>query len=363
MTFTKLLGASAAASGLIVFAVTAQGASLEVEFQATIASEQHPTYAGEARYYHVSVNPENPGIGSYAATIVGSNDPAPAFVRPFTGPVLSYKWIGGTNNDISGVSVAGGEANRITYATSDTSFDGFGQQQLKIWTTTDPGADLQTTVADPFSATGDAGGGGYRSFGGAVTTVDISDLSGGSVYVFYGAFNTTPTVSAIMKDTDGGQPDIVLENAHLNADFANRTEYYVAELKFVNDAGYDVIEYTHLANGVDYLGNGRGLGTLLTGAPAGSSTLALTDFAYDSAAGTFDVTIKGASNTTYVLVEASGLDFSNPDASPIVLGEATASVGTLSGNTIVTDENGIATVEGIALGTVKDTSFIRAEKP
>jgi hypothetical protein len=350
-------------SGLAAFTVTAKAASLTAEFQAAIASEQHPTYGGEARYYHVSVNPENPGIGSYAATIVGSNDPAPAFVRPFTGPVLSYKWIGGTNNDISGIAVAGGEADRITYATSDTVFDGFGQQQLKLWTTTDPGADLQTTVADPFNVTADGGGGGFRSFGGAVTTVDISDLSGGSVYVFYGAFNTTPTVSAVMKDTDGGQPDIVIENAHLNADFANRTEYYVAELKFVNDAGYDVIEYTHLANGLDYEGNGRGLGTLLTGPPAGSSTLALTGFAYDSTAGTFDVTIKGASNTAYVLVEAPSLDFSNPDASPIVLGEATASVGTLNGNNIVTAENGIATVEGVSLGTVKDTSFIRVEKP
>jgi hypothetical protein len=68
-----------------------------------------------------------------------------------------------------------------------------------------------------------------------------------------------------MKDTDGAGPDITITNAHLNGDQANRAEYYVAELGFVNDAGYDVIEYTWLANGTDDTGNGRGLGTVLTG--------------------------------------------------------------------------------------------------
>ncbi len=265
MKFIRFIGAPARILSFTALAATAQAASFEVAFQATIASEQHPTYAGEARYYHVSVNPSNPGVGSYAATIVGTNNPAPTFVRNFTEPVVSYKFIGGTNNDISGVAASGGDANLITYATSDDVFDGFGQQQAKIWTTTDPGADLATAGADPYSAAADSNGGGYRSFGGAIGTVDITGLGAGSVWVFYGAFNATPTVSAVMRDTDGLAPDITITNAHLNGDAANRTEYYVAELKFVNDAGYDKIEYTHLANGVDYAGNGRGLGTVLTG--------------------------------------------------------------------------------------------------
>ena len=262
--------------GLAAFAASAHAASLSVPFQATIASEQHPTYAGEARYYHVSVNPNNPGIGSYAATIVGTNNPAPSFVRNFTEDVVAYAWVGGVNNDISALSPQGGDLARITYATSDTSFDGFGQQQLKLWTSTDPGADLQTTAANPYSAVADENSGGHRSFGGAVTTVDITGLATGSVYAFYGAFSATPSVSAVMRDTDGGAPDITIANAHLNGDAANRTEYYAAELQFVNDAGYDVIEYTWLANGVDYTGNGRGVGTVLTGtAIPETSSLAL----------------------------------------------------------------------------------------
>jgi len=237
-------------------------------FQATVSSEQHPDYGGEARYYHVSVNPANPGVGSYAATVVGTNNPAPRFVRNFTEDVVSYAFVGGTNNDITGLAASGGDPSLISHATSDAAFDGFGQGQARIWTTTDPGADLATGGADPFtspSVAPDTGGGGHRSLGGAVVTLDISALATGSVNVFYGAFNSTPTVSAVMRDTDGGQPDITITDAHLNGDQANRTEYYFAEIGFVNDLGYDEIEYTWLANGTDFTGNGRGLGTVLTG--------------------------------------------------------------------------------------------------
>lgn len=252
--------------GLTAFAATAQAATLTTGFQATIASEQHPTYAGEARYYHVSVNASNPGTGSYAATIVGTNNPAPSYVRPFTEPVVSYRFAGGTNNDITSIA-AGANTGLITYTTTDTAFDGFGQQQGKIWTTTDPGADLQTTVADPYAAVSDTNSGGFRSLGGAVGTIDISTLATGSVHVYYGSFNAKPTLSAVMRDTNGLAPDITIANAHLNGDTANRTEYYLAELDFVNDLGYDEIVFTWDSDGDGDLntGNGRGFGSVLTG--------------------------------------------------------------------------------------------------
>jgi len=249
-----------------LLACSANAASLAVDFQATLASEQHPDYSGEARFYHVSVHPSNAGIGSFAATAVGSNSPAPSYTRLFDNEVVAYKWVGGTNNDISGVSLAGGESARIGYTTQDTTFDGFGQNQLKFWDATDPGSDIATGGADPFNVnTFDANPGGYRSFGGAVGTVDVSGLLVGSLYVFYGAFNATPTLSAVLKDTDGVAPDLVISNAHLNGDQANRTEYYVAEIDFETDGVYDTIEFEHLANGTDYSGNGRGLGSLLIG--------------------------------------------------------------------------------------------------
>lgn len=251
-------------AGLSALAIAgaAYPASLTLDFQATLSSEQHPTYSGEARYYHVSVNPNNPGIGSYAATIPGTNTPDTPYTRAFTEDVVAYSFLGGTNNSVSGKVEELG--TNIAWATQDTTFDGFGQGQLKFWDVTDPGADIATSV-DPFNAVDDGGGGGYRSFGGATGTVDISGLATGSLYVFYGSFNARPSLSVTLKGA--GQSDIVIADAHAagNNDSANRSEYYVAELDFVTDGVYDTIEFEWLANGVDYSGNGRGAGALLTG--------------------------------------------------------------------------------------------------
>jgi hypothetical protein len=248
-------------------------ASLLTDFQATIASEQHPTYAGEARYFHVSVNPNNPGTGSYAATIVGTNNPAPVFVRNYTGPVLSYKFAGGAENLVGtmGVGMSGGDESLITHTTVDPTYDGFGQQQAKVWDATDPGADLATGGATPNTAVADKNAGLFRSLGGAIGTVNISGLTSGSVHIYYGSFSAKPSVRVTMRDLDNVAADIVLSNVHVNDDTANRTEYYLAEIDFVTDGFYDVIEYEWLANGVDYTGNGRGIGTVLTGPDVASS--------------------------------------------------------------------------------------------
>ena len=254
---------------------TPTAASLLTDFQATIASEQHPTFPNEARYFHVSVNPANAGTGSYAATVTGTPDniPAPVFVRNYTGPVLSYKFAGGANNIVGtmGVGMSGGDDSLITHTTVDPAYDGFAQQQAKVWDATDPGADLATGGPGtggtdlPYIAAADKNAGLFRSLGGAIGTVNISGLASGSVHIYYGSFSATPTVRVTMRDLDNVAADIVLSNVHLNGDLANRSEYYLAEIDFVTDGFYDVIEYEWLANGVDYTGNGRGLGTVLTG--------------------------------------------------------------------------------------------------
>lgn len=90
----------------------------------------------------------------------------------------------------------------------------------------------------------------------------------------------------------------------------------------------------------------------------------LSNFSYDSSTNQFNVSIKGAPNTAYILSEAADLDFSNPDQRPIPLTGASVSVGSVDGNSIVTDGSGDATVEAVALGTPKkDATFIRAETP
>jgi hypothetical protein len=96
---------------------------------------------------------------------------------------------------------------------------------------------------------------------------------------------------------------------------------------------------------------------------AGTDSLALSGFSYDSSTGGAGVTIAGKPNTAYSLAEADDLDFSNPEQSAIPLGGATASVGSIVGDTIVTDESGNAVVENVSLGTPnKAATFIRAEE-
>jgi len=241
--------------------VAAPAASLVVGFQATVGSEQNEDATSEGGPYHVSVNPNNPGYAAVAADLPNSGDPAPDFQRPFTQPVQGYSFVGGGPNDVLTFDVreSGG---LITYTTNSTTFDGFGQNQLQLWNATDPGADLTSPVTAP-----DATGPGYRGgFVDATALIDISALASGTAYVFYGDFRGTPSLSAVMRDLDGGAPDLAIADAHLNGDRANRGEYYVAELDFLNDAGYDQIEYTWLAGG-DGGTNGRFGGTVLTGSP------------------------------------------------------------------------------------------------
>jgi len=347
--------------GLPIFIGTTHAASLEVGFQVTIGSEQNALSVrengnnSEGGPYFVSVHPENSGYASVAADLPGTGDPADAFQRSFSGPVLGWSFIGGARDVLTIGRESGG---LITYTTTDTVFDGFAQDQLTLWTESDPGPDL-LNPENPRDSTGP----GYRSFGQIEASIDISALGAGTVNIFYGAFSATPVVSVVMKDTDGPAPDITVEDVHLNGDRANRAEYYVAEVDFVNDAGYDVIEYIYLGNGVDDTGNGRFGGTVLSGASVAPFTLAVTDFSYDLATGTFAASITGASNTSYILVEAEDLEFEGPNARTIELGDATASVGTVAGNTIVTDENGTATIEGVAFEALKNSSFIRVEVP
>lgn len=84
----------------------------------------------------------------------------------------------------------------------------------------------------------------------------------------------------------------------------------------------------------------------------------ITGFSHDPDTGNSEVTIKGAASTRFKLVEAADLDFTTPDQDPVPL--ATASVGTLDGDAVLTDANGNATVT-LALPT-GTTTFIRAEE-
>lgn len=88
--------------------------------------------------------------------------------------------------------------------------------------------------------------------------------------------------------------------------------------------------------------------------------LTLSSFTYDPISGEAEVSLSGAANTNYKLVEAADLDFQLPDRDPVPLTRAT--VGTLDGHEVTTDSFGKATVR-FNLGIGAPATFIRAEKP
>jgi len=249
---------------------TTQAASFVTDFQATIGSEQNANATSEGGPYHVSVNPNNPGYAAVAADLPNSGDPAPNFERDWSDPVQAWTWVGGGPNNVLTQNVRTDGSGKVSFTTTSTSFDGFGQNQLQLWTTTDPGSDLTNPAAGP-----DQTGPGYRgSFVQATGTVDVSGLASGSVTVFYGDFRGTPTLSARLVDTDGGAADILIEDAHLNGDGANRGEYYVAEMAFETDGIYDEVVFEYNATG-DNGTNGRFGGAVLTGVVPEPGSLAL----------------------------------------------------------------------------------------
>jgi hypothetical protein len=282
------------------------GASFTVGFQATIGSEQNELSVrengnnSEGGPYFVSVNPNHAGYAAIAADLPNSGDPAPAFQRNFNFPVQAWSWVGGGPNGVLTQDQRTDGSGLITYETTSTTFDGFAQDQLTLWVASDPGPDL-LNPENPRDFTGP----GYRGgFVDATATIDVSGLGQGTVYVFYGDFRGTPSLSAILRDTDGVAPDLVIEEAHLNGDRANRAEYYCAELDFVTDGVYDEIEYVWTGNG-DNGTNGRFGGTVLTGGAAiGGGDLTITGIAFDPLSNEVTLTWSKSGSSSY-LVNAS----------------------------------------------------------
>ena len=116
----------------------------------------------------------------------------------------------------------------------------------------------------------------------------------------------------------------------------------------------EVIDATAFAANFEVSADGKTLTMVTTEPPV---TPLLTGFTYAVATGACEVSIEGAANTAYKLVEAADLDFSSPDQDPVPLDAAT--VGTLAGDVVTTDGDGNATVEFELTG---DATFIRAEE-
>jgi len=209
--------------------------------------------------YLISVNANNAG---YANTYSGGTLLTGSINVAFNNPIVGYRFVNASSGPaINSVLESGGIVSLMT--TTDTSFDSFGQNDGAFYTTTDPGSNLLSPTGSANSTAP-----GIRDLSDFSGSVDISGITAGSIYMFYGQWNTGASLTATMSGT--ALSDINSGELFGGVTATAQQNIFVTRIDFVNDLGYDTISYT--SNG------SRLVGAVVTAVPE-PSTLALLGFA------------------------------------------------------------------------------------
>lgn len=241
----SLLIAAAGFAGLVS---PASAASTLVPQTAIPISAQNAPAANLS--FQVSVESTYQGIKG-----TGNNTAANATIstnEAFNNPVVAYRfWNNPTSTTFGTYAQGGGIVSDLT--TTDAAFQ--GQTSVSLWETTASNGSAFDTTADFSSSTAI----GNLDLG-AVGHVDITGMSSGSLYIFYGAYRATASLSLSMTGS-GSASNIDITQLH-NGDFANNNEYYFARVDFTNEDNFTSLDYT-IASGINH----RFAGVVLT-APA-----------------------------------------------------------------------------------------------
>ena len=247
---TQMFVSAIVCAALALTATSAHAATLTEGVFHIVGSSNGPTSNLE---FKVSVYPGNSGFSG--AGNVGST--SVLVDETYNNPVADYRFFTDGGDNTTAATYANGTAYIISDVTPLFASGYFGSPDFgNVWETTDPGAGY----ANPADFTDNIMLGNTTSVDGSV---DISSLTEGSLYFFYGAYRAKPVFDITMADTDGPEPDLILTGVGDN-DFANNNEMYVCSVDFVNDLGYDAISYSFDDSDVD---NGRFMGVVVT-APA-----------------------------------------------------------------------------------------------
>lgn len=246
MAANLVLGALTAITLLVG---AADSAVLAVGQSLIIGSQNNSSKPVGGLAYHVSLNGAKAGFAAINYQTTDKVD-GPDFTVAFAEAIEGFHFV--TTDPANTVGTVISKGVPISITTTDNAFDSFGTSPAKIWLSSIPGADLEKPATNPdFSA-------GIRDIKNVSGSINISGLASGTVYFFYGAHRCKPSITASMIDADGPEPGIMVLDFH-NGDFANNGEYYMSSLTFVNDAGYDTIEYDFSAT------SGRWDGVVVTG--------------------------------------------------------------------------------------------------
>lgn len=186
--------------------------------------------------YKISVHP---GIAGYYGIYDGDGvPPGEVASNPFNYPVTAYRFWNVTKANTIGTLTQSGQIIG-DLQTKDTQLR--GESTLKLWESTDSNGSSFSTAADHTTQTS------VHDISDASGSIDISKMSRGSIYFIYGAYRSTPKFTVSMGGSSTAK-DVNLENIH-NGDQANNTEYYLAQIDFVNEDGYKKVEWSMPAGG------------------------------------------------------------------------------------------------------------------
>jgi hypothetical protein len=220
-----------------------------------------------------------PGSAGYNDRGMGGAEPGvPTFRNLFgEGTVLDYNFIGNEGTGSALTTYASGEEGLIPTPTAPSeNVHGNGEEWSNVWTTNDPGPDLEFTGSEKNHNPGVPGAANTFARCADVTgTVDISGIRAGTLYIPHGTFINQWTLTMTMSGP--GQPDIVaIDTQDVNGPGTNFG--WITSFNFVNKAGYDTITY-HYTNADRDGSRARFMGVILV-ADGGSKGLEITDITH-----------------------------------------------------------------------------------
>jgi len=209
---------------LVVAMAVIVGASMNPVSAATLILDETVEISYDKSACNISVYPGNASYSNVDGSVTGVFG---------DGTVLGYRFVNSNELETVISSYADDGTGIVAPVVSPPEADIDGSDSwANVWTTTDPGVDFAND-ADFIDDTLARGSG-------TTGTIDISDLSSGTVYVICGGLKNNLTLTLTMSGA--GQTDI---QAVYLADAPGKNILWVVPFDFSDAAGYDTITYTY----------------------------------------------------------------------------------------------------------------------
>lgn len=230
-----------AATGFAGLASEVHAASSITDGFSVILASQNATFAdgdttavSNGHNFNISFNSNYAGFSGIADHDNNNMTAGVAVNGTFSGEIAAYRFYNGDPaNTISDTVASGGIIGGLT--TTDTSFG--SNNSMNLWTSTDPNGSAFSSTPDYTNPTT------INALSDLAGTVDISNLSAGTIYFIYGGYRTSNDLSVTMSGS-GTELDQTLAYTEIGpGDFANNYETYISSIDFTNEDGFTTISF------------------------------------------------------------------------------------------------------------------------